>query len=72
MMIETTRHLAIFIDDALKNRALCRIYGDVLYRCWSVWKSDQNAEIVSFASEHHWNVEVHNQANGGVIADFFL
>lgn len=71
-MIQDAEELAAFINTTLKVRKRCRVFSDVLHRCWNQPESRQQNSIQEFAKEHGWAVSIHEPAGYGIVADFTM
>jgi hypothetical protein len=65
--------LARNIEQSLKERGFCVVFGDELERCWPSEKidlGDREETIQSFAKSRGWIVSVLNNDSGGTRAIF--
>jgi hypothetical protein len=69
-VIRTPDQLAAFIRFRLTTSDTCRIFYHVLWDCWPRPEAEQIAAIHAFATEHSWEVKIHEPASYGIVADF--
>jgi hypothetical protein len=70
LRISTPARLASVIAPTIKARGLCRVFPDVLKRCWSDPFARKGQDIIEFAKAHGWAVEIHEPGMYGTVADF--
>jgi hypothetical protein len=70
--ITTPELLAAVIQRTLNMRATCRVYPDMLNRCWDVPSSRMAEHLEEFARARGWAVKIHQPATYGVVADFTI
>lgn len=68
--ISDPEELSAFIGRSIQNRGECRVFSNVLARCWNVPRRQQQEAVEGFAKEHGWEVRLHEPAGYGVVADF--
>lgn len=69
-MITDACQLAHFITQTLAIKPSCRVFCDVLERCWSSPATEQDNAIKAFAEEHNWDVKIHEPGAYGRVVDF--
>lgn len=69
-IISNPEELAAFIRQALSVRKECRVFSNVLNRCWNVSLNQQEEAVSRFANEHGWEVKIHEPGGYGIVADF--
>ncbi|EDY18712.1 hypothetical protein CfE428DRAFT_3749 [Chthoniobacter flavus Ellin428] len=69
-MIHDSDELAAFIGRTLHTRDSCRVFFDVLQRCWDMPPPRQEKAVKAFANEHGWEAKIHEPGAYGIVADF--
>jgi len=71
--IADPEELAAFIKATLQKRDACRVFNDVLKRCWHLPSKPQRQKLIhDFAKEHGWEVKIFEPGAYGIVADFSL